>query len=121
MKVFHITAQVHESLGALNLINDAAILLYDLCESSRASNPASSTLFWNIIAICWALAVLTEYKNVSKRTHQYAQNQEDIMKEATIFPSPQKKHFAPPTLLERCDLGQLILETWLKRNVSVIK
>ena len=68
------------------------------------------------------LAVLTEYKNVWKRTHQYAQNQEDIMKEATIFPSPpQKKHFALPTLLERCDLGQLILETWLKRNVSVIK
>ena len=67
------------------------------------------------------LAVLTEYKNVSKRTHQYAQNQEDIMKEATIFPSPQKKHFAPPTLLERCDLSQLILETLLKKNVSVIK
>ena len=43
------------------------------------------------------------------------------MKEATIFPSPQKKHFAPPTLLERCDLSQLILETLLKKNVSVIK
>ena len=37
------------------------------------------------------LAVLTEYKNVWKRTHQYAQNQEDIMKEATIFPSPPQK------------------------------
>ena len=39
------------------------------------------------------LAVLTEYKNVWKRRHQYAQNQEDIMKEATIFtsPPPQKK------------------------------
>ena len=36
------------------------------------------------------LAVLTEYKNVSKRTHQY-QNQEDIMKEATISPPPPKK------------------------------
>ena len=56
MKVFHITAQVHESLGALNLINDAAILLYDLCESSRASTPVSSTLFWNIMAICWAFS-----------------------------------------------------------------
>ena len=97
MKVFHITAQVHESLGALYLINDAGILLFDLCESSRAINPASSTLFWNIIAICWAVAVLTEYKNVWKRTHQYAQNQEDIMKEATIFtsPPPQKKKPLP--------------------------
>ena len=40
------------------------------------------------------LAVLTEDKNVWKRAHQYAQNQEDIMKEATIFtspPLPQKK------------------------------
>ena len=53
------------------------------------------------------LAVLTEYKNVRKRTHQYAQNQEDIMKEATISPPPKKKkHFAPPTVLERCDLSQ---------------
>ena len=45
------------------------------------------------------LAVLTEYKNVWKRTHQYAQNQEDIMKEATIFPSPhQKKNTLPRQL-----------------------
>ena len=37
------------------------------------------------------LAVLTEYKSVWKRTHQYAQNQEDIMKEAAIFTSPPPK------------------------------
>ena len=45
------------------------------------------------------------------------------MKEAAIFTSPpqKKKTTAPPNLLKRCDLSQLILETWLKRNVSVIK
>ena len=53
LNMFHITGQVHKLLGALNLINDAGILtdLYDLCESSLASKPASWTLLWTIVPI----------------------------------------------------------------------
>ena len=68
MNMFHITGQVHKLLGALNLINDAGILtdLYDLCESSLASNPASWTLLEIIVPICRPLAVVTEYKKFEK-------------------------------------------------------
>ena len=56
------------------------------------------------------LAVLTEYKNVWKRTHHYVQNQGDIMKEGTIFPPHNKRDtFGPPTLLGSCDLSQFML------------
>ena len=60
------------------------------------------------------LAVLTEYKNVWKRTHHYVQNQGDIMKEGTIFPPPSPPHnkrdtFGPLTLLGSCDLSQFML------------
>ena len=59
------------------------------------------------------LAVLTEYKNVWKRTHHYVQNQGDIMKEGTIFPPPpphnKRDTFGPPTLLGSCDHSQFML------------
>ena len=60
------------------------------------------------------LAVLTEYKNVWKRTHHYVQNQGDIMKEGTIFPPPPPPHnkrdtFGPPTVLGSCDHSQFML------------
>ena len=50
------------------MINDAGILtdLYDLCESSLASNPAYWTLLSIIVDICRPLAVVTEYKKFEK-------------------------------------------------------
>ena len=92
--------------------------------NESVSHNCTSTLFWNIMAICWAFSCsdwiqecLKKNTSVCTKPRRYYEGSYHLH----LPPPPPKKTTAPPNLLQRCDLSQLILETWLKRNVSVIK